>query len=155
MAKKEKEKLNRREFFKKTGYIGVIALGIGSFLKNIFFYISPETKEKTYHKYLVGKKDQILPGKAKEISIQGKPVFVVNQGTEFKVFSGVCTHLGCIIKWEENNDRFFCPCHQGIFDKTGRVVSGPPPTPLAEFPVVEDGNLVYIQVEDKKKGPWA
>ncbi|MBC8215689.1 MAG: Rieske (2Fe-2S) protein [Candidatus Marinimicrobia bacterium] len=155
MVKKKKVKLNRREFFKKTGYLGIIALGIGAFLKNIFLYISPEQKEKTYHKYLVGKKNQILPGKAKEITIQGKPVFVVNQGTEFKVFSGVCTHLGCIIKWEENNDGFYCPCHQGFFDKSGRVVSGPPPTPLTEFPVVEEKNLIYIQVEDKKKGPWA
>lgn len=152
---KIKNKIDRREFFKKTGFFGLIIVGIASFLKNIFLYLSPEKKEKTYHKYLVGKKDQIEPGKAKEISIQGKPVFVVNQGDKFKVFSGVCTHLGCIIKWEENNNRFFCPCHAGVFDKMGDVVEGPPPTPLIEYQVIMEGNLVYIEVEDKKKGPWA
>ncbi|MBL7052696.1 MAG: Rieske (2Fe-2S) protein [Candidatus Marinimicrobia bacterium] len=149
-----KEKLSRKEFFKKFSFLGLGILAVGIFLKNIFLFISPEKKEKTYHKYLVGKKSEIQSGNAKEIAIQGKPVFVINLDGKFKVFSGVCTHLGCIIKWEENKNRFFCPCHQGVFDPSGKVVSGPPPTPLTEFDVLEEGNLVYIQVEDKKKGSW-
>ncbi len=155
MTEKQKETLDRMGFFKKFGILGLGVLAIGAFLKNMFLFVSPEKKEKTYHKYLVGKKSEIPPGKAKEIAIQGKPVFVINLNDKFKVFSGVCTHLGCIIKWEENKNRFFCPCHQGVFDPSGKVVSGPPPTPLMEFAVQEEGNLVYIQVEDKKKGAWA
>ncbi|MBC8214275.1 MAG: Rieske (2Fe-2S) protein [Candidatus Marinimicrobia bacterium] len=154
MKKGEGQKQNRKEFLKKFGIFGVLILAVGSFVKNLIVFVSPESKTKSTHRYLVGKKSEISVGKSKEISIQGKPAFVVRLDEGFKVFSGVCTHLGCIIKWEENNNRFFCPCHNGVFDKTGKVVSGPPPEPLKEFEVEEDGNLVFIQVEDKRKGPW-
>jgi Rieske Fe-S protein len=87
--------------------------------------------------------------------IQKKPVFVVHLEDEFKVFSGICTHLGCIVKWEENKNRFYCPCHKGIFDKTGKVTGGPPPRPLDEFTVEMDDNLVFVKVEDKDRSPWS
>ena len=84
----------------------------------------------------------------------GKPVFVVRLEEGYKVFSGVCTHLGCIVRWEENKSRFYCPCHQGIFNKQGEVTGGPPPRPLDEYQVELDNNLVFIKVEDKLEGPW-
>ena len=45
---------------------------------------------------------------------------------EVLALSSVCPHLGCRVQWEANNDRFFCPCHNGVFDANGRATSGPP-----------------------------
>ncbi|MBD3223556.1 MAG: Rieske 2Fe-2S domain-containing protein, partial [Caldithrix sp.] len=112
-------------------------------------FLLPKKKTKTYHKYLVAKEGEIPKGAAKEISLSGKPVFIVNLDSGYKVFSGVCTHLGCIVRWEEQNQRFYCPCHQGIFSKIGEVTGGPPPRPLDEFTVEMDKQLVFIKVEDK------
>lgn len=147
-------KQSRREFLTGLGIVGSVILAIGFFFKNILAYLFPKRKQKTYHKYLVGKTGELTVGKAKEITISNKPVYVVNLGIEYKVFSAVCTHLGCIVRWEEQKQRFYCPCHQGIFSKTGEVTGGPPPRALDEFEVEVENKLIYIKVEDKMEGPW-
>lgn len=74
-----------------------------------------------------------------------------NQGNseDFIALSSVCPHLGCQVHWETNNDRFFCPCHNGAFDKSGQPLSGPPKDSNAALPryrlVVENG-LLFIEV---------
>ncbi len=146
---------SRRTFLQNLGIVGPLVISIGLFIKNSFAYLLPQRKKKTYHKYLVSKVGEIPVGKAKEIKIGGRPVFVTNLGNGYKVFSGVCTHLGCIIRWEEQKQRFYCPCHQGIFSKTGKVVSGPPPRALDEYQVHVENKLVFVKVEDKVEGPWA
>ena len=152
--KQNEEKQSRREFIKGLGIISTVVVAMGTFVYNSFSYLLPDRKEKTYHKYLVAKGNEIPVGKAKEINLGGKPVFVVRLEEGYKVFSGVCTHLGCIVRWEENKSRFYCPCHQGIFNKQGEVTGGPPPRPLDEYQVELDNNLVFIKVEDKLEGPW-
>ena len=127
---------------------------MGTFVRHALVYLLPARKKKTYHKYLVAKKTELEIGKAKKISLSGKPVYVVRLEEEYKVFSGVCTHLGCIVRWEEQKGRFYCPCHQGLYSKTGEVIGGPPPRPLDEFEVHLEQNLVFIKVEDKVEGPW-
>jgi len=46
----------------------------------------------------------------------------------FLVISQICTHLGCVVLGDASGsfDGFFCPCHSGHFDKSGRVRRGPP-----------------------------
>jgi Rieske Fe-S protein len=48
----------------------------------------------------------------------------------FEVFHTHCTHVGCPINWNPSAQRFFSPCHGGVFDRDGRVLAGPPPRPL-------------------------
>ena len=71
-------------------------------------------------------------------------VFVkTSDGREFVGLSNICTHLGCRVRWVEDQRRFYCPCHAGIFDEDGNVVSGPPPRPLDRYPItVDDGQLI-------------
>jgi cytochrome b6-f complex iron-sulfur subunit len=45
----------------------------------------------------------------------------------------VCTHLGCLYKWVDTNDRFECPCHGSKFLKTGARIDGPARRNLDEF----------------------
>ena len=47
-----------------------------------------------------------------------------------RALSATCTHLGCRVAWSASADRFECPCHQGAYDREGRVIAGPPPAPL-------------------------
>ena len=55
---------------------------------------------------------------------------------EVVAFSQKCTHLGCVVYFEAEEDRWHCPCHEGNFDtRTGTVISGPPPRPLGRIDV--------------------
>lgn len=64
---------------------------------------------------------------------------------QFIAFAINCTHLGCPVRWLPNADLFMCPCHGGVFYKDGTVASGPPPKPLATYPVrVRDGMVEIL-----------
>ncbi len=67
----------------------------------------------------------------------------------FLALSSVCPHLGCVVHWEAHNDRFFCPCHNGVFNPDGKAIGGPPAAAgqnLPQYPLkVVDGGL-YIEM---------
>lgn len=72
---------------------------------------------------------------------------VTDDGENITVFSDLCTHLSCKVHWEEERGVFVCPCHDGIYDKEGNVVSGPPPEPLYRFKTQIEGEQLMILVE--------
>ena len=68
---------------------------------------------------------------------------------DFVALSSTCPHLGCQVRWEGQNDRFFCPCHNGVFDPSGLATGGPPGEAgqrLAEYPLKVEGGLLHIAV---------
>lgn len=52
-------------------------------------------------------------------------------------FDPRCTHQACLYDWDGPRGRFVCRCHSGEFGLDGKVLSGPPPRPLARFKVRE------------------
>ena len=63
--------------------------------------------------------------------------------------SSTCPHLGCQVHWEGHNNRFFCPCHNGVFDPNGIATGGPPADAgqsLLQFPLKEESGLLYIEL---------
>ncbi|MGG6265114.1 cytochrome b6-f complex iron-sulfur subunit [Leptolyngbya sp. AN03gr2] len=82
--------------------------------------------------------------------LKGDPTYVVvtNEGSiENYGINAVCTHLGCVVPWNANENKFMCPCHGSQYDNTGKVVRGPAPLSLA---------LVHANVENDKISftPW-
>ena len=62
-------------------------------------------------------------------------VFIDKVGDEYRALSATCTHLGCRVAWNGAESHYKCPCHGGIFDRTGAVVSDPPHRALHTIPV--------------------
>ncbi len=74
-------------------------------------------------------------------------VFVVRPDTaSIRVFSNICTHLGCHVNWHADLQHYVSPCHDGHFDFLGRNISGPPPRPLDEFKTRIEAGKLYIQL---------
>jgi menaquinol-cytochrome c reductase iron-sulfur subunit len=74
-------------------------------------------------------------------------VFIVKRSAQdVRVLSATCTHLGCLVSWDEDETQFRCPCHGGVFDATGRVVSGPPRQPLRALEARVEGGKVLILI---------
>jgi menaquinol-cytochrome c reductase iron-sulfur subunit len=66
-------------------------------------------------------------------------------GTDIVVYSPVCTHLGCQVAWDSASGRFICPCHNSVFDISGKVLAGPAPRGLDTLPAkIEDGALLVM-----------
>ena len=66
-------------------------------------------------------------------------------------FSAKCTHEGCTVQFVPADALIWCACHNGKFSLDGRVLSGPPPRPLAAFPV--DGDLKGNVTISRSGGP--
>ena len=73
-----------------------------------------------------GSIDDLAPGEA---AVEGGPLSPVaafrdDAGVLHKV-SAVCTHLKCIVRWNNSERTWDCPCHGSRFDYEGRVIQGP------------------------------
>jgi Rieske Fe-S protein len=69
---------------------------------------------------------------------------------DFLALSSVCPHLGCQVHWEPQNQRFFCPCHNGVFTPEGKAIEGPPKDAgqsLSPYPLKIIRGLLYIEVD--------
>jgi len=69
----------------------------------------------------------------------------------FLALSIRCTHLGCSINWEEDKNRFVCPCHASAFDINGNVQNPPAPSALDYFPVAIQNGKVMVEIGTKLK----
>jgi len=84
------------------------------------------------------------------ITTEAHNVFVLPAKNN-QVLSAICPHEGCEVSWDQNTNRFACPCHESYFAADGARISGPSPRGLDPLPVrVQDGKL---QVQYVTKEP--
>ena len=72
---------------------------------------------------------------------------------DFVALSSTCPHLGCQVHWEGPNNRYFCPCHNGTFDASGKATGGPPGDAglsLPRYGLAVDAGLLYILVPSEQ-----
>lgn len=92
-------------------------------------------------------KEADVTEKAVEFVYDGYPAIIFKKDGKYKAFSRVCTHLGCIVAWNEKEQTFECPCHGGIYDVEGKVLKGPPPEPLRRLTAWVENGLLMVQKE--------
>lgn len=69
---------------------------------------------------------EVLPGTGKIMrkGMSKVAVYCDQDGVRHQC-SAVCTHLGCLVNWNEVERSWDCPCHGSRFDPFGRVITGP------------------------------
>lgn len=75
--------------------------------------------------------DAVKKGEGKILKLNGKKVAVSRDaGGHVTKRSAVCTHMGCIVRWNQAESTWDCPCHGSRFKPDGEVISGPAETAL-------------------------
>lgn len=147
---------SRRRFIAVA--LGVVSAAIGGVLgvPLLGFFGLPALRGKEFVWAEVGPADQFKVGETTFAVLKPlkRPVwpeeapnmraFVSRKADgSFEIFHNHCTHVGCPINWNPAAQRFFSPCHGGVFDQDGRVLAGPPPRPLDRHEVKIENGVLY------------
>jgi glycine/D-amino acid oxidase-like deaminating enzyme/nitrite reductase/ring-hydroxylating ferredoxin subunit len=82
--------------------------------------------------------DSVAPGEGKVLKIEGHNVAAWRDGEgRVHAVSAVCTHMGCLVGWNETDRSWDCPCHGSRFAADGSVLHGPAVKPLEPVAVEE------------------
>ena len=148
---------DRRSFIAKYGATAAMASGLacgyGTFGAMAARFLFPAGGSLVDWQF-VAPVNEMKPGESREyIGPSGAKVVIARQaegdGVEaFIALSSVCPHLGCQVHWESQNNRFFCPCHNGAFDPQGKPTAGPPAQAgqeLVRFPLKIAAGLLFVQ----------
>ncbi|HZK49654.1 MAG TPA: ubiquinol-cytochrome c reductase iron-sulfur subunit [Thermoleophilia bacterium] len=138
--------ITRRDFLVVSlGLMGTLAAA--GLLAPIVRYAFPTVHANAATRVRVASTTELTPlGKVVDFEYQETPctLLQLEDGT-YQGLSRVCTHLGCIIKWQPDDTRFFCPCHAGVFSPTGQVLAGPPPSPLPTLKLSLEGEDIWVE----------
>lgn len=113
---KEGIDLSKRSFLNISLFASFFAMAVATIYPIIRYLWPPKDQSSGNGQALNIPMAELPVGKAKMIRYQGSPAVVIRTGSGVFALSAICTHLGCIVKWEEDNKRLFCPCHAAIFD---------------------------------------
>ena len=78
--------------------------------------------------------------------VDRRVVYLVRTGDSVRALDSTCTHLGCRTRFNAGTNRIECPCHGGMYDATGRVIGGPPPSPLQTLSTRIEADRVYVEI---------
>ena len=146
---------DRRSFLRtaSTGaMLGGLAAGYGTFAAYAGQFLYPSADHSQAWQF-VAVASELKAGESLPFTTpSGSKVVIARQGEgntaeDFIALSSVCPHLGCQVHWEAVQDRFFCPCHNGAFDRQGVATEGPPAAAkqqLTRFPLRVEEGLLYL-----------
>lgn len=139
------DKTSRRDVLKLMwGATAWTAFGASGFV-GLRFLASQQSDSPFGEVMSIGLIEDFPPGTVTPFN-DGQFYLVRTEDGGFLALYRKCTHLDCIVLWEEAEQRFFCPCHGSVFTKEGDVVNPPAPIPLIRFPI-EITNVGRVRVD--------
>jgi cytochrome b6-f complex iron-sulfur subunit len=137
----DKKSISRRRVM-AYAWIGAMAIVLGEFIIGTFAFLWPRRKgPKVETVFIAGK---VTDFKVGEITpFRKERAFILRTEGGFLAISAVCTHLRCVVNWNEMLKKFECPCHGAKFSRNGDVLEGPPPRALDLYKLqIVAGNVV-------------
>ena len=142
--------IGRRRLITSLLGFSIIAT-LGGILTPIVGYLWPPSRalDQGGGRVQIGTTDDFPAGVGKVVPVNDQPVIIVNTAEgELRAFSAICTHLACVVEWDQARQFILCPCHDGRFNVlNGAVISGPPPAPLPQLELSVEGDAIYISTD--------
>jgi len=117
------------------------------FTVGLLKYLTPVRSADTQGESLrVALVADITENTARIVKLNKDPVIIVHTPSgQFKALSARCTHLGCIVQYQQGPiPHFSCNCHGSQFDINGKNIAGPAPRPLAPFRVTIQESAIFV-----------
>ena len=128
--------VNRRSFLDTVLNVGYVSTAAAVAYPVTRFLIPPKSGEPATASVVAAKAASLRPNSGIVFQFGNKPAIVVRTTDgELRAYSAVCTHLECTVQFKADTSQLWCACHNGIYDLSGNVVSGPPPRSLEKFNV--------------------
>jgi cytochrome b6-f complex iron-sulfur subunit len=109
------------------------------------FLIPPASGEPVTQSVVAAQAAQVKPNTGMLFKFGSRPGLLIRtQEGELQAFNAVCTHLDCTVQYKADTSQIWCACHNGLYDLSGNVVSGPPPRPLERLVVNQRGQDVVV-----------
>jgi cytochrome b6-f complex iron-sulfur subunit len=140
--KQELAPYSRRDFLK----IGVSALSLVALLEAggaSLLFMKPRSSEEEFGGLVTAGTVGSFPSGSVTEFPDGRFYLVRASDGGFLAVYRRCTHLGCSVNWEPDQNRFFCPCHASSFDIHGEVENPPAPRALDTFAIqIEESQIL-------------
>ena len=142
----QNEQQSRRDFLKwawgAAGVLVMVEMGIVT-LK----FLSPRTVEGEFGSVItIGNVEDFPPGCVTPFPNGRFYLIRMDDGGLLALYHK-CTHLGCVVPWDQAAGQFVCPCHASAFEPDGEVINPPAPRPLDRFPItIENGVIQEIDI---------
>jgi len=144
-----------RRLFVRDTLLGWLGLVLGPIAYSLLGRHHQASTRSTETEKDLGRASEFKPGVAKEVALGGKKVLIVRlDGGEWVALSAVCTHLGCSVRFlgDGREDAIACNCHDSRFAKDGSNISGPAPSPLAQYEIEERADKVILRAKAEDDG---
>lgn len=105
--------------------------------KYLYTPVEKAAKEAAVKEILLKDAHKLPIGSGMVFKFGSRPAWLIhNDDNTWIALDAVCTHLGCTVKYEQENKRIYCECHGGVYDPhSGKNIAGPPPKPLKQYKV--------------------
>ena len=129
----EKKKINRRQFLNfawlaSLGFLMVDLAGV------TYLFAMPRFKEGEFGGvFTIGKVSELPETGSPPANIPKVKLWLSNTDQGVMALYKVCTHLGCLYNWNNQEGKFICPCHGSQFQANGTYIQGPAPRSLDRF----------------------
>ena len=142
-----------------AGLLTALASTYGLFASYAIRFVFPKRVAPRRQRIFIAFSHDIDPGDSRAVNMPtGDQLLISNTGrinaatgNTFIAFSSSCPHLGCKVHWEARRERFFCPCHGGVFEPDGKSIAGPPAQAgqnLKPYDIEVEGSSIYAIVEE-------
>jgi len=133
-----------------TAILGLF--GLGAIVSSVVAFLTPPRSalKKVGGWQVVGTLSEFKEAQSLSKVYFGLPILLMKEEAEFRVFSAICPHLGCIIQWDQKKKSFLCPCHDAFFDKHGKVLKGPLKDALLPFEFKVEGETISVKLPEEK-----
>ena len=151
----EKKALNRREFlnFAWLASLGFLTVNMAGMT---YLFSMPRFKEGEFGgKVTIGPVSELPASGSAPANHPSVKLWLSNTDQGVAALYKVCTHLGCLYNWREQEGKFVCPCHGSQFNTQGEYIQGPAPRSLDRFvvEVVDPTSGEVLAQTDANGGP--